>query len=195
MSSETANMIVAFATIVVAIFTGLLALFTYWLYQTAKNQLGKLSDQIKASQEQIRTSQAQLVAAQEAENAANTRHQEALEKERERLRETETLRNCCSFDTDPIIVGACRRVWRASENGKHYSPDKVAEHDVIIMCNYLDGLAIGVREGNFDEKIVRAHLGQMITKAVDTIIPAVFKDDTSGYEALHELRERFRGPS
>lgn len=183
MSSETANAIIAFATIAVAALTGMLALVTYWLYSAARDQLQKLSEQIK-------TSQSQLLAAQQAETAATIRHQESLSRERERLLETETLRNCFLFDVDPVIAAACRRIWDASNGGTIYCRDRVSQHDVIVMCNFLDGLAIGVAEGNFDENIVRSHHKQMIEKAVDTIMPAML-DDSIGYEALLALRARF----
>lgn len=107
-----------------------------------------------------------------------------LRAERIRRMETGTLDVCTRFDIDPIIYQANRRIWDASQEGTTYfDADK---HSVITVANYLDGIAIGVLQGLYSSDIVRDHLGPVIGKYINVIVPSVF-GSKKDYEALDEV--------
>jgi hypothetical protein len=88
---------------------------------------------------------------------------------RKRYRETETLRACQIYDTDPVIEAASLRAWRAAKNGEDYS--QADKRDVIVVMNYFDGLAIGIEQGLYEEQIVRDHAQPIIDKLIKVIAP------------------------
>lgn len=109
-----------------------------------------------------------------------------------RQRESDTLRVCLSFDTDPVIYAASRRVWLAAHNGIYYRNNpRISQHDVFLIANYLDGIAIGARDNFFDENIIWAHLGPIMKKMTDIILPEVI-GSTNDFETLVNFVERRR---
>ncbi len=118
-----------------------------------------------------------------------------LRAERIRRLETETLRVCNVYDTDPILAAACRRIWDASDGGRNYTNNpKIDKHDVITVANYLDGIAIGVLQHLYSDRIACDHLGNVIKKFVDIILPQTV-DNLEGYEALIRVSRDWHKPA
>jgi hypothetical protein len=108
-------------------------------------------------------------------------------------RERDTLRACTVFDTDSVIFKATQRIWTAADGGTRYvGNEAISRHDVMVVANYLDGVAIGARDGFYDEAIVWAHLGPVMTKMVYMILPAIF-GSTKDYETMASLHARLGG--
>jgi hypothetical protein len=74
----------------------------------------------------------------------------------------ETLRACERYETDPVLDRVLRRLKRARDSGTLASDPRLFSLDAITVMNYLEGLAIGIKQGFYYEKIVRDHLEPMV---------------------------------
>ena len=108
--------------------------------------------------------------------------------------EVNTITACNKYDTDPVLHEVCTRIWKQSAEGRRYSSETIDQQDLITMLNYLDGIAIGVKQGVLSNAITKDHLGPIFIKAVDIIIPAVF-GSFDDYEAIAELRNGWKTPT
>lgn len=159
--------VTAYATAIMAIFTVVMAAATMYLAWIAREQLPILAKQAKSEFER-----------------------RAIEATRRK--EAETLQACTRFDIDPILYHACRRLWDSADCGRNYKENpKISIHDVIVVANYLDGIAIGAEQGFYDPVIVRDHLGPHISKFIEIILPNVF-GNTNDYEAMARLCASWR---
>ena len=85
----------------------------------------------------------------------------------ERERKWATVRACDRYSSDPLLYEVSRRVWEASVNGTDYSnTDRVDKHDVIVLMNYFEVLAIGVKQGLYLEAIVKDFHEPIMDKVV-----------------------------
>lgn len=82
-----------------------------------------------------------------------------------------TLEACRSIDVDPII-DRCSRVL-----AKHWDPQAAQYHNIdevkfeaITILNVLDEIAIGIRQGIYDESIAYDHIRSYVAKAVVSMI-------------------------
>jgi hypothetical protein len=117
-----------------------------------------------------------------------------LAEQRERQLEAETQRVCGLYDNDPVLNRVCRRIWDGSSNGTSY-PGSIKKHDVIILTNYLDGIAIGILQDIYNEAMVKDNLKQTFYKVHDIILPSVFPEKNEredGYEAFHKVVDRWQ---
>ncbi len=116
-------------------------------------------------------------------------------------RKWQTLQACERFELDPLLNRQTELIFKASDSGKHYSPDRFVgpelQHAVINLLNYFDGIAIGIEQNLYHERIVRDHLESSLTKAVDTFLtnglagPAV---EANHFQVLIRVRESWRTP-
>jgi hypothetical protein len=180
---HTADQVTALGTAAVAGATILLVAVTAVLAIAACYQLPLLRKQLKALSDQ-------LAETREADAAQATRHKEAIDAAERRLLETRTMDACHKVDTDPVLTACSKRIWEASDGGTNYKTGRVDEHDLILVLNYIDGLAIGILQEVYAAEIVKDHTGLMFRKAVECIFPSgVITPD--GYEALIEVHKRF----
>ena len=100
---------------------------------------------------------------------------EADAKADRRLIETNTLRVCERYYGDPVINAATERVWKASKNGTEYATADIASHDLIVILNHLDGIAVGIKQHVYSliAEIVKDHMESTFIKIIDVIQPAV----------------------
>ena len=186
-----AETLTAIGTVGLMVATIVLVIATAALAYAALKQLPLVAGQLRALSEQVEAAHRSDVAARNAEAERARQHAADLAARDKRHLEDSTLRVCERYVSDTVLHGATRRIWDASEGGRNYDRGKVAEHDVITAFNYLDGIAVGVLQGVYSEKIVRDHLESTFVKAVDVMIPKLL-DSPQGYEALIELRTRWR---
>jgi hypothetical protein len=160
--------VTAVCTLILAVGTIFLAAATAGLVYAAFKQIPLLTAQIKLARESEEKLQARQI-------------------------EINTITACAKYDTDPVIHEVNSRLWKQSNGGKDYSSDNIDRLDLIIMLNYLDGIAIGVKQGVLSNAITKDHLGAIYIKVVDIIIPAVF-GNFDDYEAIEELRRSWKSP-
>ncbi|MBX3493179.1 MAG: hypothetical protein KF899_09470 [Parvibaculum sp.] len=154
----TTDILIGWGTVALAVGTFALAAAAWVQIPIVVRQLKALSDQIRESRKMAEESDL-------------------------RLRQLETLKICSQSESDPTIVDVSRRIWEASDEGKNYTNTAVKQHDLIIMLNYLDSVAVGIEQGLYIESIAKAHLGLMFRKVVEVIFPSK-AIDTVGYEAI-----------
>jgi hypothetical protein len=161
---------------VTAVCTGAIALAA-WV------QLPLISRQVSGLSEQIRLSRV-------AEENADRRTRESEENAKRRTWEWETLKACNQYDTDPILEGAMLRIYNGSERGKNYRNTAVDHRDMIIVLNYLSGLATGIKQDLYIEDIIKDHMAIVVRKHVTDLIESgiVSKD---GYHTLLTLHNRW----
>jgi len=164
--TEAATIFGVPADSITAVGTAVMAVATIALGVFALRQLSALIDQLKL--------------AREADARADSR-----------LIESNTLRACERYYSDPVINEATRRIWAASNNGTDYTKAAIDSHDLIITLNYLDGIAVGIKQHVYSAPIVKDHMQSTFIKIIDVIRPAVVPriiPDWIGYEAITELR-------
>lgn len=92
----------------------------------------------------------------------------------QRIRECnwKTLEACRLYDTDPILDKATFVLNDAMGPEDDFTRLTVKDHEhaTVTMLNYLDGIAISVEQGIYNEEIVRDHFEFIIPKAVRGLI-------------------------
>ena len=73
-----------------------------------------------------------------------------------------TLTACNRYESDPIIERSVRTLRLAQTNGDFKKDPKSFEHDVVIILNYFDSIAIGIQQGLYDEKLARDHTDSIV---------------------------------
>jgi hypothetical protein len=156
----TAEWITAIAESISAFTSILLLITSIVLAVVAVRQLPMIAKQIEA---QTRQTEAQT------EQVGLQVEQTRVQGERER--KWETLRACHRYSNDPILHEVAKRVWEATDKGTNYTDDAdFDEHDVIVVMNYLEVLAIGVRQGLYIEAIVKDFHEPIIDKMVKVFL-------------------------
>jgi hypothetical protein len=74
----------------------------------------------------------------------------------------ETLKACEKYDSDPVLDVAIKTLRNARNSGALISQPQHYTLEATSILNYLEGIAIGVRQGFYNEKIVKDHLEQII---------------------------------
>lgn len=172
---EAAAWLTAYATVALAVGTVPLAVATIVLAVAAWRQLPLIAGQVNSLAEQIEL----------------TRGAEA--KTEQRHRRWETLRACERYDFDPVIESASKRLYDNSDEGKDYA--RAEKRDMVVLLNYLDGLAIGIEQELYVEDLIHGHLGLIVTKCVERFLLSGLVN-SDGYESLLELNSRWKkGPT
>lgn len=94
-----------------------------------------------------------------------------------------TIEACELYDKDPILHACLKemREYRISkEKGDIYGHDVKIE--VISVLNYLDGIAIGVKQGLYYESIVKDHLSPIIVGHIEQHIISTEAKNVFGVE-------------
>jgi hypothetical protein len=182
-----AEVFTAAATFLLVLATLALAIPTIFLAVAAWRQLPLLRDQLAAVGKQI--SDAQI-----ATSGQLGAQRQSLEATESRQIETNTLSACERYYTNYVLHLATKNVFESTNNGRDYKKQDLPkyEHDLLMSLNYLNGLAVGVREGLLSRDIVRDNLHNTIVKAVDIIIPALI-DRRDYFEDLIKLRDSWKG--
>lgn len=180
-----AESVTAAGTLLLGLATVALAVPTIFLAIAAWRQLPLLRDQLRVLGDEVQQSR-------EASAAEASREEASRRDSQRQYIETNTLRACEQYFSNPVIHSATQRLWLQSSQGQNYRSQEISKHDLFTVLNYLDGIAIGVHQGVFSEAIVRDYLPNTIVKAVDVIMRDALNGDRSGYEMLVKLREGWR---
>jgi hypothetical protein len=97
-----------------------------------------------------------------------------------RERKWATLQACLRWDTDPLLNEYSHHVWVKANAGKDYGKldDLDDKRKATVVLNYLDGIAIAVRQGMFLPEIVIAQFEFIIPKVVKHML--LGESDPSG---------------
>jgi hypothetical protein len=110
---------------------------------------------------------------------------------RDENRQTQTLLACGRYDTDPIIFACHKRLVEAKnfelKNDEALLAKAVSLRlEIITVLNFLDAIAIGVRQRLYIKNLVRDHLSPIIRRHVAELI------DSGVLEALETSRDCFK---
>ena len=94
-----------------------------------------------------------------------------LKTERNQQKQWATVTACERYDTEIALYLVKRRIQRHwdEETETYQEPDKI-RRDVINFMNYLDSIAIGIRQNIYIDKIARDHFETIIERAVNHFI-------------------------
>jgi len=74
----------------------------------------------------------------------------------------ETLKACERYDTDPVIEAALVRLKVGRDGVDLLIDTKKYSLDATTVLNYLEGIATGICQGFYDERVVRDHLERIM---------------------------------
>lgn len=110
-----------------------------------------------------------------------------------------SLAVCERYDSDETLYRTARRLREAVSNRQCICSNPLDyQFDAMQMLNYFDGIAIGIAQRLYVEKIIRAHLeGIMQFHCEDLLSPAVMqmmRYTDKHWPHLLELRQRWNVP-
>lgn len=79
----------------------------------------------------------------------------------------ETLAACERYDTDSVLTQCLRNVKQGEDEQKIHINSLAYSLDIITILNYLEGIAIGISQGLYDEKVAKDHLEPIIRYHVE----------------------------
>lgn len=105
-------------------------------------------------------------------------------------RETQTILACGRYDTDPVIFACHKRLVETKQyemiNDSAILADaKILRLEIITILNFLDAIAIGVRQKLYIKHLVKDHLQSIIRRHVSELI------DSGALEKLSCPRDNF----
>jgi hypothetical protein len=95
----------------------------------------------------------------------NLRH---IEAQRNENRKWKTLEICAQYEFSETISAAAAKVKAGF--AEEQLGNKKCSHDATLILNYLDGIAIGVRQGLYIESLARDHLKQIVRYYADKVL-------------------------
>ncbi len=84
-----------------------------------------------------------------------------------------TLAAVRRFESDPEVREAVRHIWHKTRTpeGTDYSRlDAEDRFHVLSYLNYLDGIAVGLKQGIFDDTVARDYLQHVVHKSVHGLL-------------------------
>ena len=109
-----------------------------------------------------------------------------------------TIEACEVYDRDPILHASLKemRKYRLQKRSGIIPTDDI-KVEVISVLNYLDGIAIGVIEGLYLEKIVKDHLGSIMASHVEDHLSSpdaksFFEVQEKNFEHLVSLNKKWK---
>ncbi len=112
-------------------------------------------------------------------------------------RKWKTLEVCAQYELNDNITNSARNVFTAFAKGEpEEGVCKAITRDVIVILNYLDGIAIGVGQGLYIEELARDHLKNIVqyhvSHLLDPSLKLKFKDiDQNNYSFLIDMNTKW----
>jgi hypothetical protein len=104
-----------------------------------------------------------------------------------------TLEACEKYDQDPVLDRSLRNIAGAKTSGELDKNPEAFRVDYTTVLNYLDGIATGIRQNLYIERIARDHLEPILVGHVkDWLKPgtaARIGIDLDDYKRLRKLAE------
>lgn len=84
---------------------------------------------------------------------------------REQLK-SRTLVEASKYDTDPVLNECIRMLHEGRVSGALVDDPLKYRPQIIALLNYLDGVAIGIEQGLYIDKLAKDHLKEIVEKHV-----------------------------
>lgn len=93
-----------------------------------------------------------------------------IRKIRDENRKSATLAACLNYESNPVIYESLKELWAASECGELKRNPKKFRTSLVMLLNYLDGIAIGINQGLFIEELAWDHMEGIVAVHVHRYI-------------------------
>lgn len=124
------------------------AAIAFWQLKGIRQQI---EESRKAGQSQLDGIRTQIQQAREqAESARN-----AAKIER-------TLAVCSRYESDLTIERCVRRLRRPFDDLSLFANPGSFKHELVMVLNYLDTIALGIHQNLYDESLARDHIGPIV---------------------------------
>ena len=108
----------------------------------------------------------------------------------------ETLKACDRYDTDPVIDAALNKLRDHRNSGTLASNPMAVRLEITTVLNYLDGVATGIAQGLYDERIARDHLEPIMRDHVREFLSlemtGKMEFELASYERLLQLLDSWK---
>jgi hypothetical protein len=115
---------------------------------------------------------------------------------RAEAKKTRTLEVVSKYDHDPVLDRALRRLARARDMGVLLTKTRDYRLDIVAVMNYLETIAIGVKQEMFIAEMVRDFMEHIAKFHVDEMREgAIFEKigvNLSGFEHIIELTNEWK---
>ena len=107
-----------------------------------------------------------------------------------------TIAMCDRYDFDPVLDPCLRRLSVATGHGGDYktNADKY-KSDVVTVLNYLDSMAVGIKQGIYIESLAHDHSHVILRGHVKELLglgaPNIVGIDSANYAELIELNKKW----
>jgi hypothetical protein len=104
-------------------------------------------------------------------NGAHADNARQINAQREEGKKWKTLEICAQYEFNETVSAAAGKVVQAS-SGDKLTDEECAklQREARVVLNYLDGIAIGVRQGLYIENLAKDHLKQIVKFHVDKLL-------------------------
>lgn len=82
----------------------------------------------------------------------------------------QSLKVCERYDSDPVLNEALKKLRDARDSGALATDPRPLRLEITIVMNYLEGVATGIAQGFYDERVVRDHLEPIIKFHADEVL-------------------------
>jgi hypothetical protein len=115
---------------------------------------------------------------------------------RDENRRWNTLNVCAQHEFSSTVSSAARRIEEAFvDRVPDAEESKRLRFDAYVILNYLDGIAIGVKQGPYIEKLAKDHLKSIVHLNVSRLLDTTFAEkvplDKRDWYFLVEMAEKW----
>ena len=113
-------------------------------------------------------------------------------------RKERTLAVCSRYEAD-VVVERCVRELRHVEGADFKKDPLKFKHEVIIVLNYLDQIAIGIDQKVYDEDMIRDHMEPIFAHYrkmyLNNELMSALGKDVDDYKSLYRMTDRWNSRS
>jgi hypothetical protein len=104
-----------------------------------------------------------------------------------------TLSICSRYESD-VVLERCVKTLRDAQTRKEFGANpKVYFHEVVMVLNWLDTIAIGIKQGLFEEKLARDHTESIVKHYKNTYLTpnvlSALEIDSSDFQQLAAMAD------
>lgn len=107
-----------------------------------------------------------------------------------------TLAACNRYESDAVIERCVRNLKDAEMTTSFEDSPKTYRHDVVVVLNYLDTIAIGIKQKLYEESLAKDHTRNIVKywceKYLNNKMAELLKIDVSDYGNLCDMANSWR---
>jgi hypothetical protein len=107
----------------------------------------------------------------------------------------ESLKICQQYDFDPVLNQTLGVLRQARRDGSLAADPLSVRFEIVIVLNYLEGIATGIEQGFYNETIVQEHMLPIMIFHVEEVlnsdISSRLQFEPQDYERLKKFVEKW----